>query len=444
MKKLLISLTVIFTVLFGVNEVEASNYSNCVSKCKNLPTSDKNTCEKSCYTSAIQKCKSSNSNSSAAIDACINNVDSESNNHKYTTLDSSVNECSYTVDCDTLQSKFPNYNIISTQTRKTEGIKGSESYIKIHISDDLKMSVIIDGEASHSNGNKDMVGSLCGSTYEGGSNQLQGINVTELFQDNSIGNTMINKGSCPKIKLGLHKDDGVQRLYAITEKRYNNLNIKFDKSYDITGSSSISNSTSNKMECYYSCRYGSANSDETIKIVKTVNNSFEIDISQKLAFKTDWWGSLANLIDCPSKVFINGDVGSFYIDTKEVSPSTASCTPVTEEDYYGDATDITISEQEDNYEVVCGVLTKNAQDFIYRILDWIKYIALILTVGLSILDFFKAVASEEDDAFKKAAKRLMRRVIVVIALFLLPVILEFILKLVHIQGINADDPLCTK
>ena len=68
----------------------------------------------------------------------------------------------------------------------------------------------------------------------------------------------------------------------------------------------------------------------------------------------------------------------------------------------------------------------------------------LISKGLSIFDFFKAVASEEDDAFKKAAKRLMRRVIVVIALFLLPVILEFILKLVHIQGINADDPLCTK
>jgi len=97
----------------------------------------------------------------------------------------------------------------------------------------------------------------------------------------------------------------------------------------------------------------------------------------------------------------------------------------------------------DEYTAVCGILTKDAQDFIYRILDWIKYGALVLTIGLSIFDFFKAVASEEDDAFKKAAKKLMRRVIVVVILFLLPVILEFILKLTHIQGVT-DDPLCTK
>ena len=104
----------------------------------------------------------------------------------------------------------------------------------------------------------------------------------------------------------------------------------------------------------------------------------------------------------------------------------------------------TSNDDKDDIQVVCGILTPNAQEFIYRILDWIKYIALILTVALSILDFFKAMSSEEDDSFKKAASKLAKRIIVVVVLFLLPVLLEFVLKLVHIQGINSSDPMCMK
>ncbi|MBQ9181774.1 MAG: hypothetical protein IJ134_03985 [Bacilli bacterium] len=175
----------------------------------------------------------------------------------------------------------------------------------------------------------------------------------------------------------------------------------------------------------------------------TCKNNFNV--------KTSWFAfskSDAQKIKNSNVCGTSNDISMYTRDDKAISAMDKIIKSV---EVASDITDAAIeefdkssNEDKDDIEAVCGILTPNAQEFIYRILDWIKYLALVLTVALSILDFFKAMSSEEDDSFKKAASKLTKRIIVVVVLFLLPVLLEFVLKLVHIQGINSSDPMCMK
>ena len=73
-----------------------------------------------------------------------------------------------------------------------------------------------------------------------------------------------------------------------------------------------------------------------------------------------------------------------------------------------------------------------------KLLNYIKIAGPILVVLLSALDFIKAVASSEEDAFKKAQSRLVIRLVAALALFLVPTFVELLLGLIN--GIN--DPTC--
>lgn len=73
-----------------------------------------------------------------------------------------------------------------------------------------------------------------------------------------------------------------------------------------------------------------------------------------------------------------------------------------------------------------------------KLLNYIKIAGPILVVLLSALDFIKAVASSEEDAFKKAQSRLVIRLVAALALFLVPTFVELLLGLIN--GIN--DPSC--
>lgn len=92
----------------------------------------------------------------------------------------------------------------------------------------------------------------------------------------------------------------------------------------------------------------------------------------------------------------------------------------------------------------CGIISADLKSWLKTLLNIINISALVLTVILGMLDFFKAVASGEADANKKAFKKFYTRLIVVGILFLLPVIIEFILGLVPIEGVKTSDPFCLK
>ncbi|MCI8778021.1 MAG: hypothetical protein HFI87_02600 [Bacilli bacterium] len=70
--------------------------------------------------------------------------------------------------------------------------------------------------------------------------------------------------------------------------------------------------------------------------------------------------------------------------------------------------------------------------FIKDLFDMIKWIALAVGIALGMLDFFKAITGKDDD-LKKAAQKFVKRLIGIVALFILPVILDWVLD---ISGID--------
>ncbi len=73
-----------------------------------------------------------------------------------------------------------------------------------------------------------------------------------------------------------------------------------------------------------------------------------------------------------------------------------------------------------------------------KLLNYIKIAGPILVVLLSAVDFIKAMASSDENVFKKAQSRLMIRLIAALALFLVPTLVQLLLGLVN----GISDPTC--
>lgn len=83
-------------------------------------------------------------------------------------------------------------------------------------------------------------------------------------------------------------------------------------------------------------------------------------------------------------------------------------------------------------------LTESIVSMVYNVLKWAKYIAPILVIILSILDFIKAIAAQNDDDMKKAQGKFVKRLIVAALLFLLPLIINFMLKTFGLYNSACD------
>lgn len=83
----------------------------------------------------------------------------------------------------------------------------------------------------------------------------------------------------------------------------------------------------------------------------------------------------------------------------------------------------------------CG-LSSNLINWIANIFKWVKYIAPVVAIILGMLDFIKAVASQNDDDMKKAQGKFIKRLIAAALLFIIPFIIEFVLDKFHI-GTNG-------
>ena len=90
----------------------------------------------------------------------------------------------------------------------------------------------------------------------------------------------------------------------------------------------------------------------------------------------------------------------------------------------------------------CGSLGNKFVNWIFRIIRIIRYALPALLIILSILDFIKAIAEEDESKMKEATKRFIRRLIAVALLFIIPFILNFLLKIFNIPGLNASNPFC--
>jgi len=102
---------------------------------------------------------------------------------------------------------------------------------------------------------------------------------------------------------------------------------------------------------------------------------------------------------------------------------------------------ITLNGDFTNYDNVSPVTCTSIKRFstlLIQLLELLRIAGAVLFVGLGIVDFAKATMSGEQDLLKKASSNFVKRGIALVVLFLLPIVLNLILKL---AGISTD-PLC--
>lgn len=68
-----------------------------------------------------------------------------------------------------------------------------------------------------------------------------------------------------------------------------------------------------------------------------------------------------------------------------------------------------------------------------QILNIVKFFVPIIIIALAVADFIKALTAQSQDEVKKATNKLVKRLIIGILIFVLPTILEFVLKLAGIE-----------
>ena len=66
----------------------------------------------------------------------------------------------------------------------------------------------------------------------------------------------------------------------------------------------------------------------------------------------------------------------------------------------------------------------------------IRYVAIILLVVLTIMDFVSSTASQDADSVKKSVEKAITRVILCLIIFLLPYIIEFVLNFIYKRAMS--------
>ncbi len=90
----------------------------------------------------------------------------------------------------------------------------------------------------------------------------------------------------------------------------------------------------------------------------------------------------------------------------------------------------------------CNSLGNEVTAWLFKIIRFLRYAIPALLIVLSILDFIKAIASDSDDEMKKVTSRFTKRLIAAALIFLIPFVLDFILRMFNIPGLNAENPFC--
>ena len=75
--------------------------------------------------------------------------------------------------------------------------------------------------------------------------------------------------------------------------------------------------------------------------------------------------------------------------------------------------------------------------YVNRVIEIIKYAAIMCLLGFSIADFFKAIVSNDKDALKKAGSTTLKRFIYCVIIFFLPIIIDFLLDLFQLTETDS-------
>lgn len=89
----------------------------------------------------------------------------------------------------------------------------------------------------------------------------------------------------------------------------------------------------------------------------------------------------------------------------------------------------------------CGI-GKDLAAWILRILKILRYIVPVIVIVMSTLEYIGAITSANDDAMKKVGGRFSKRLLIMILIFLIPSLLQFIFNIFNIDGLSKDNPYC--
>lgn len=137
-----------------------------------------------------------------------------------------------------------------------------------------------------------------------------------------------------------------------------------------------------------------------------------------------------NIFICPETIYVYYANQSDYFFTLDKEKAQY------ESSGYGELTpDVPGESEKDTLINECDTIPESIRTYILQALKLIRWVGLAAMVILGVLDFTKAVASDDQDALKKAWGNFTKRLIAVIILFLIPMLIELILYL-------ADIPTC--
>ena len=176
--------------------------------------------------------------------------------------------------------------------------------------------------------------------------------------------------------------------------------------------------------------------------VKT-SSGYRIGNSTPNLRNTKYYNASTNtVIACPSYVTVKSPNAIFYDDSKKGKNALVSSFNSYIDDIY---------EFEELEPVVIEDITackglfgnpeymEGGSDPAYYLtvaFSVIRYVAIILLIVLTVIDFVSAIASQDNDIMNKAIKKLGKRFILCIVIFLLPSLIKFILQYIYDRSID--------
>ncbi len=180
--------------------------------------------------------------------------------------------------------------------------------------------------------------------------------------------------------------------------------------------------------------------------IQLADKSAKISIAEDL-YKSIFGGSKLN---CPDKFIVNCNQNTLDQDELIISleklKEYQACTDHNSEYSYSSRRESrrnNASLSGLNQNITCSQLFSTEAEgsvlwLIQKLLSYIKIAGPILVILLSAVDFIKAIATSDEEAVKKAQGKLIIRLIAVVALFLVPSIIELALKIIS----GVSNPTC--
>lgn len=177
------------------------------------------------------------------------------------------------------------------------------------------------------------------------------------------------------------------------------------------------------------------------KVATLDNVSFRVDQNAVSKF----WSSKCSTTEMYFAA-INGDKSNIIIQTTKPNAIDNASYNTNEEKYdnggvntFDDKSSLDdLNKQYNNCNQIIDMSEGKFGWILQKLLNYIKIAGPILVVLLSAVDFIKAMASSDENIFKKAQSRLMIRLIAALALFLVPTLVQLLLGLIN----GISDPTC--